>query len=539
MLTHLYIKNYALISHLDIDFTSGFSVLTGETGAGKSIILGALSLVMGARADTKTITEGEDRCVIEATFNGEKEYIIRRELNSNGRSRSLVNDEVVSQAELKSLARQLVDIHSQHENLLLNDDSFQLSIVDAIAQGARSKEQKQRTKNKGRRASAGIFEVYTEKYEAYCNAQQALADLRALAAKSSQDQDYLSFQLNQLQEAHLVSGEEQELETEQYQLSHADQIQQSLQQAIFKLDSDEHGVLSQLHELDLSDASEELQERLKSAEIELKDILRQTERLADHIEADPARLQEVEARIDLINSLLKKHHKQTVDELVTLRDELAAQCSRFEHFEEDIAELEEKVKGCKFEVSEAAKALTESRKAVRDIIVKNLTENLTKLGINHAKVDIEYNTLPDFTPSGIDDIQFLFAANLNQSLRRVSEVASGGEIARIMLCIKALIASTNGLPTIVFDEIDTGVSGAVAVQMGTIMKQMAQSRQIIAITHNPQITVQADTQYLVYKQDEKNHTETHIRQLNADERQQYIDQYYATISRAIASKNAE
>ena len=525
MLTHLYIKNYALISHLDIDFTSGFSVLTGETGAGKSIILGALSLVMGARADTKTITEGEEHCVIEATFNGEKEYIIRRELNSNGRSRSLVNDEVVSQAELKALAKQLVDIHSQHENLLLNDDSFQLSIVDAIASG--------------RGASAGIFEVYTEKYEAYCNAKQALADLKALAAKSSQDQDYLSFQLHQLQEANLVSGEEQDLETEQYQLSHADQIQQSIQQAIYNLDGEERGVLSLLHELDLSDASEELQERLKSAEIELKDILNEAERLANHIEADPARLQAVEARIDLINSLLKKHHKQTVDELIALREELETQCARFEHFEEDIAELEEKVKGCRLEVSEAAKALTASRKAVREVIVKNLTENLTKLGINHAKVDIEYNTLPDFTPSGLDDIQFLFAANLNQSLRRVSEVASGGEIARIMLCIKALIASTNGLPTIVFDEIDTGVSGAVAVQMGTIMKQMAQSRQIIAITHNPQITVQADTQYLVYKQDEKNHTETHIRQLSKDERQQYIDQFYATISRAIASKDAE
>ena len=521
MLTHLYIKNYALISHLDIDFTSGFSVLTGETGAGKSIILGALSLVMGARADTKTITEGENHCVIEATFNGEKEYIIRRELNSNGRSRSLVNDEVVSQTELKALARQLVDIHSQHENLLLNDDSFQLSIVDAIAQ------------------NGALQADYSTHYEAYCQAKQELADLRALAAKSSQDQDYLSFQLHQLQEANLQAGEEQELETEQYQLSHADQIQQSLQQAVYNLDGDERGALALIHEIDLSDASEELQERLKSAEIELKDILSEAERLADHIEADPARLQEVEARIDLINSLLKKHHKQSVEELIALRDELETQCNRFEHFEEDIHELEQKVKGYKQQATEAAKALTQSRKAVRETIVKSLTENLTKLGINHAKVDIEYNALPDFTPSGLDDIQFLFAANLNQSLRHVSEVASGGEIARIMLCIKALIASANGLPTIVFDEIDTGVSGAVAVQMGAIMKQMALSRQIIAITHNPQITVQADMQYLVYKQDEKNHTETHIRQLNTDERKQYIDQYYATISRAIASKDAE
>lgn len=539
MLTHLYIKNYALISRLDIDFTSGFSVLTGETGAGKSIILGALSLVMGARADTKTITEGEEHCVIEATFNGEKEYIIRRELNSNGRSRSLVNDEVVSQAELKALAKQLVDIHSQHENLLLNDDSFQLSIVDAIAEGRKGREAERLKGGEEERQKGGLLVRYTEKYEAYCNAKQALTDLKALATKSSQDQDYLSFQLHQLQEANLQAGEKQELETEQYQLSHADQIQQSLQQAVYNLDGDERGALALIHEIDLSDASEELQDRLKSAEIELKDILSEAERLADHIEADPARLQEIEARIDLINSLLKKHHKQSVEELIVLRDELETQCNRFEHFEEDIAELEEKVKGYRLEVSEAAKALTASRKAVRETIVKSLTENLTKLGINHAKVDIEYNALPDFTPSGLDDIQFLFAANLNQSLRRVSEVASGGEIARIMLCIKALIASANGLPTIVFDEIDTGVSGAVAVQMGAIMKQMALSRQIIAITHNPQITVQADMQYLVYKQDENNHTETHIRQLNTDERKQYIDQYYATISRAIASKDAE
>ncbi len=521
MLTHLYIKNYALISNLDIDLSSGFSVLTGETGAGKTIILGALSLVMGARADTKTITEGENHCVIEATFSGEKEYIIRRELNSNGRSRSLVNDEVVSQAELKALAKQLVDIHSQHENLLLNDDSFQLSIVDAIAQ------------------NEALQADYTAKYEAYCQAKQELADLKALAQKSSQDQDYLTFQLNQLQEANLQPEEDKELETEQYQLSHADQIQQALQQTCYNLDGDERSVLSLLHELDLSDASEELQARLQSVEIELKDILGETERLAEHIEADPARLQAVEARMDLIHSLLKKHHKQSVEELIALRDELKEQCNRFEHFEEDIAELEEKVTGYRQQATGAAQALTQSRKAVRQTIVKDLTENLTQLGINHAHVDIEYNALPDLTPSGADDVQFLFAANLNQSLRRVSEVASGGEIARIMLCIKALIASTNGLPTIIFDEIDTGVSGAVAVQMGTIMKRMAQSRQIIAITHNPQIAVQADTQFLVYKQDENNHTETHIRQLSANERQQYIDQFYATISRAIASKDAE
>lgn len=522
MLTHLYIKNYALISNLDIDFREGFSVLTGETGAGKSIILGALSLVMGGRADTKTITEGESHCVIEATFaDGDQEVIIRRELNANGRSRSLVNDEVVTQAELKALAHRLVDIHSQHENLLLNDDSFQLGIVDAIAQ------------NEAERAT------YTEAYEAYIHAKQALENLRALASKSSADQDYLSYQLNQLTEAHLVSGEETDLESEQYQLSHADQIQQALQEATYQLNDSEPNIIQMLHSMDVSDASEELQERIRSVEIELKDIAAESSRLAENIEADPARLQAVEERMDLINSLLKKHHVQTVDELLTIQHDLEEQCNRFDHFDEDIARLEKEVADFRLRAVEASKNLSKTRKAVRDDIVQSMTQMLTQLGIAHAKVDIAYNLLPDLSPTGQDDVQFLFAANLNQSLRKVSEVASGGEMARIMLSIKALIASTTGLPTIIFDEIDTGVSGAVAVQMGKIMEKMSASRQIIAITHNPQITVQADTQFLVYKQDENNHTETHIRQLTADERQQYIDQYYATISRAIASKDAE
>ena len=522
MLTHLYIKNYALISNLDIDIKNGFSVLTGETGAGKTIILGALSLVMGGRADTKTITEGESHCVIEATFaDGSEEIVIRRELNSNGRSRSLVNDEIVSQAELKALAHRLVDIHSQHENLLLNDDSFQLGIVDSIAQNDKEKQ------------------TYTQAYEQYTKATQELADLRALADKCSADQDYIAYQLNQLTEAHLVSGEETDLETEQYQLSHADQIHQSLQEAVFQLNENEPSIIQLLHSMDVSAASEELQERIRSVEIELKDIAADGSRLIDRFEADPKRLQEVEERIDLINSLLKKHHVQTVDELLTLQHEFEEQQNRFGHFDEDIARLEKEVADLRLQAVEAGKNLSKTRKAVRDAIVQSMTEMLTQLGIAHAKVDIAYTPLPDLTPSGQDDVQFLFAANLNQSLRKVSEVASGGEMARIMLSIKALIASTTGLPTIVFDEIDTGVSGTVAAQMGKIMSEMAASRQIIAITHNPQIVVQADTQFLVYKQDENNHTETHIRELSKEERKQYIDQYYATISRAIASKDAE
>ncbi len=521
MLTHLYIKNYALISHLDIDFEEGFSVLTGETGAGKSIILGALSLVMGGRADTKTITEGESRCVIEATFTeGDQEIIIRRELNANGRSRSLVNDEIVTQTELKALAHRLVDIHSQHENLLLNDDSFQLGIVDAIAQNEAERQ------------------AYTTAYEQYMGTQSALTNLRALASKSSADQDYITYQWKQLCDANLLVNEEADLELEQYQLSHADQIHQALQEATYQLYNSEPSIIQILHSIDVSAASEELQERIQSVEIELKDIADECSRKADSIEANPARLQAVEERLDIINSLLKKHHVKTVNELIQIKQELEEQHERFGHFDEDIQILEAQLEKDLQAALQAAKNLSKTRKAVRDDIVQSMTQMLTQLGINHAKVDIAY-VQTELTATGQDDVQFLFAANLNQSLRKVSEVASGGEMARIMLSIKALIASTTGLPTIIFDEIDTGVSGAIAVQMGKIMEKMSASRQIIAITHNPQIVVQADTQFLVYKQDEYNHTETHIRQLTTDEREQYIDQYYATISRAIASKDAE
>jgi len=521
MLAHLHIQNYALIRQLDIDFQDDFSVLTGETGAGKSIILGALALVMGARADVKSITEGEERCVIEAEFvNHEEELLIRRELNQSGRSRSFVNDEVVTQAELKALANRLIDIHSQHENLLIENDDFQLSIVDAIA------------KNTAQR------EAYSAAYEAYLTAKQAVEDLEQLANKTKQDADYIAYQYQQLSEANLIEGEETELEQEQYRLTHAEDIKQNLQAVLERLDNDEQGASTLIHGCNIADVSEELNDRLKSVDIELKDIVSDLNRIFDQLEFDPERLQEVEDRLDLLNTLLRKHNVKTTAELIAIRDEFEKQVNKIANFDEEIASLREELRGKREELRGKSDELTKSREAVRREISKTLIENLSKLGVLHANMDILIEPLPDFTPSGKDNIQFLFAANLNQSLRRVSDVASGGEIARIMLCIKALIASSNALPTIIFDEIDTGVSGDVATQMGKIMHQMATSRQIIAITHNPQIAVQADIQYLVYKQDTDHYTETYIRQLTADERQQYIDQFYATISRAIASKDA-
>lgn len=501
MLTHLHIQNYALISHLDLDLDKGFSVLTGETGAGKSIILGALNLVMGARADTQSITEGEERCIIEATFSmDDGELLIRRELNRSGRSRSFVNDEVVTQAELKALANRLIDIHSQHESLLIGDDLFQINVVDAIAQN-----EQERT-------------TYSACYTTYLAAQKALRDTQALAQKTQADADYVAFQYNQLTEANLLSGELEDLEEEEYRLSHAEEIKAALLQTLENIDGEQGGALSLLRSSQLSNAAPALAERIDSVTIELRDIADELLRLANHTEIDPERLTWVQERLDLLQTLMNKHHVQSVEELISLRDRLGEQMQRMASFDEDIARLKDELLAASRALQSAADALTASRKAVCDTIARHLIADMNLLGVAHANVAVAVNPADDYSETGKDDIQFLFAANLNQSLRRVADVASGGEISRLMLCIKALIASTNGLPTIIFDEIDTGVSGAIAAQMGDIMRRMAKARQIIAITHLPQIAAKGEAQYRVYKADTDTRTETHIMRLTPAER---------------------
>lgn len=501
MLRHLHIQNYALISHLDLDLAGGFSVLTGETGAGKSIILGALNLVMGGRADTKAITDGEDKCIIEAEFD---ECIVRRELYSNGKSRSFVDDSVVTLGELKTLAARLIDIHSQHANLLLENDDFQLSIVDAIAGNNAEKE------------------VYSARYEAYREAQKALHDLQELAKKTQADADYIAYRYKTLDDAHLANGEMADLEEEQFRLSHAEEIRSALETTTYALNGEEMSVLNLLRMCDLYTASPELQERLQSVEIELKDIAEEANRLAERSEFDPERLAQVEERLSLLNTLLRKYNAADETELIQMRDELERQNDQIGSFDIDIARLQKELATKTKDLDRAATDLRKTRENVRKPICEQLVKDLTRLGIAHAKMDIAIADTEDYTPQGKDDMQFMFAANLNQSLRRVSDVASGGEISRIMLCIKALIASKNGLPTIIFDEIDTGVSGEIASQMGDILQQMAESRQIIAITHLPQIAAKGETQYLVYKADTDTRTETHIKHLTSDERVEQI-----------------
>ena len=521
MLRHLHIQNYALISRLDIDFEEGFSVLTGETGAGKSIILGALALVLGARADSKAITDGEDKCIIEATFdvqrdngqctkdNGQctkddvqctKEMIIRRELYANGKSRSFVDDSLVTLQELKGLANKLIDIHSQHANLLIENADFQLEVVDTIAC------------NEAQRSA------YSTQYERYTAAVEQLHHLQALAKKSRQDADYIQYRYQLLSEANLQTGELEELENEQYQLSHAEEIQAALQTAIEAIQGEQGSAIEALRMCHLDDAAAELQERIESTRIELQDIAEEAERKLSHIEMDPQRLQWVEERIASLEELLHKFNAESLDELIAMRDELAEQVNRMDSFEFDIAQAQKTVDTERAALTKASAALTKSRQAVLPQICERLITNLKRLGVAHAKVEMPISPTEDFTPNGCDEVQMLFAANLNQSLRAVSEVASGGEISRLMLCLKALIASTKGLPTIIFDEIDTGVSGDIATQMASIMREMSAHRQIIAITHLPQIAAQGEHHYKVYKADTDKRTETHISRLTEDER---------------------
>ena len=476
MLKHLHIQNYALISHLDMDFADGFSVMTGETGSGKTIILGALALVLGARADSKAITDGEDKCIIEAEFS---DYIIRRELYANGKSRSFVDDSVVTLQELKVLANQ---------------------VIDAVAQNEALKDQ------------------YSTDYTAYIAALEALHKLQALAKKSQQDADYIQYRYQLLDEANLQEGELEELEQEQYRLSHAEEIRTALETAVAALNGEQGSAIEALRTCRLDDAAPELQERIESARIELQDIAEEAERMANRVEMDPQRLEWVEERIGALEELKRKFSAETIEELIAMRDELAEQVNRLDSFDFDIAKAQKEVDAQKVTLTKSAKALTESRKKIIPHVCEQLIDGLTRLGVAHAKVEIPITPTEDFTPTGCDEVQLLFAANLNQSLRNVSEVASGGEISRLMLCVKALIASTKGLPTIIFDEIDTGVSGDIATQMAAIMNEMAGHRQIIAITHLPQIAAKGTHHYKVYKADTDKRTETHIRLLNDEER---------------------
>lgn len=529
MLRSLYIQNYALIEKLDIDLGSGFSVITGETGAGKSIILGAIGLLLGQRADVKSIRQGAAKCVIEARFEiagygmqpffeeNELEYedecILRREVYASGKSRAFINDTPASLVQMKELGEQLIDVHSQHQNLLLNKEGFQLNVLDILAHDEEE------------------LAKYQTLHREWKRVQQELENLTALAEQNKADEDYIRFQLEQLEDAHLTTGEQEELEQEADTLSHAEEIKAGLFRANQVMNSDEGGLLSALKEClntmlglqKVYSSAGELAERLESSYIELKDISQEISGKEDEIEFNPARLKEVNDRLNLIYTLQQKHRVSTVDELLALTDDYAVKLSNITSSDERIEELKAHSEVLYNKVKKQAAVLTKLRTAAAREVEKQMAARLIPLGMPNVRFLVEIGTRKEPGIHGADTVNFLFSANKNGTLQNVSSVASGGEIARVMLSIKAMIAGAVKLPTIVFDEIDTGVSGEIADRMADIMQEMGDSdRQVISITHLPQIAARGRAHYKVYKQDNETETNSHIRRLTDNERVEEI-----------------
>ena len=525
MLRSLYIQNYALIEKLDISFDTGFSVITGETGAGKSIILGAIGLLLGQRADVKSIRRGASKCIIEARFDisaygmrpffedNELEYdeecILRREVQASGKSRAFINDTPASLAQVKELGERLIDVHSQHQNLLLNKEGFQLNVLDILAHNDTA------------------LEKYHTCYAGWKQTERELADLVSLAEKSRSDEDYIRFQLEQLEDAHLAVGEQEELEQEADTLSHAEEIKAGLFRAGQTMNSDEGGLLSVLKEClntmaglqKVYPAAGELAERLESSYIELKAISQEISGKEEEIEFNPARLEEVNGRLNLIYTLQQKHRVSTVDELLALADDYAAKLSNITSSDEQIFTLKVRSEALYNKVKRQAAVLTGLRTAAAREVEKQMAARLIPLGMPNVRFQVEIGTRKEPGAHGAVSVIFLFSANKNGALQNISSVASGGEIARVMLSVKAMIAGAVKLPTIVFDEIDTGVSGEIADRMADIMQEMGDSdRQVISITHLPQIAARGRAHYKVYKQDNETETNSHIRRLTDEER---------------------
>lgn len=531
MLKQLYIKNFTLIDELNIQMHPGFSVITGETGAGKSIILGAIGLLLGNRADSKSIKAGRDRCVIEAHFDLSKydmqqfftdndidedlsDTIIRRELTAAGKSRAFINDTPVSLTKMRELGEQLVDIHSQHQNLLLQKEDFQLNVVDIIAQ-----DEKQR-KN------------YEAAYNQYKQANQKLNALKAEIEKNRENEDFLRFQFKELDEAQLQNGEQEELEQEYEMLSHSEDIKTALYQADNHLSGDDGNIIERLKQTseqlanikDVYPEVTELLERIDSSYIELKDIAQEINGLTDHVEFDPARLETINERLDKLNSLQQKFHVRDLGELIETYHQLKEQLSHIDHSDEDVEALEQEVTQLLEKAQKQAKELTAIRTKAAKKVEEEMKQRLIPLGIPNVRFSISLTEKP-LSHDGGDKVSFLFSANKSTPLQPVTQVASGGEIARVMLSLKAMISGAVKLPTIIFDEIDTGVSGKIAEKMAQIMVEMGNhERQVLSITHLPQIAAMGSHHYKVSKEETDEGTISRMTELSQQERIQEIAQ---------------
>ena len=527
MLTHLYIKNYALIDELDIDLHPGFSVITGETGAGKSIILGAIGLLLGQRADVRDIQQGARKCTIEAQFClkgfGLEEYFtendfdfenqecsIRRELTDSGKSRAFVNDTPATLAQLKVLGARIIDIHSQHQNLMLADEGFQTDMLDLMGNAM---DQRQ---------------AYATCYRRHQQLRQQLAALRQEAEEAGRNHDYLDFQWQQLNQLKPQPGEDETLEKEAQTLQHAEEIKTVLYQTGELLATEEGGILTglrhacqQLQQLQrVYDGCGDWAGRLENAYIDLKDLCDDVSSQAERMEYNPERLQEVTQRLDALYTLEQKHHVENAAQLALLAEEMRRQLDKTEQFGDLIAQAEAEEAACRQELESLGQVLTARRNEAARRIEAELAEALVPLGIPHPQVRIDIAPLPQPSPLGMDRVTLMFSANRNSTPSPIAEVASGGEIARVMLAVKRMLASVKQMPTIIFDEIDTGVSGRIAECMAHIMRQMSRDHgtQVVSITHLPQIAARGDVHYKVYKQDNDSHTASHIVRLSDDER---------------------
>ena len=528
MLKKLDIRNFTLIDHLEMALYPGFSVITGETGAGKSIVIGAIGLLLGNRADAKQVKRGCDKCIIEATFDlsiyhsdvlkdffedndldyEPEECLLRREVNANGKSRAFINDTPVTLALMRELGEQLIDVHSQHQNLLLSKEDFQLNVVDIIA---RDRQQ---------------LADYRAAFAEYRSAQRRLEELREQIATSRDNEDFLRFQQKELSEANLASGEQEQLEQEAELMSHAEDIKRALHEADYGLSGDDTGIVNltrsiaaQLRSVaDVYPDAQELAERLESCFVELKDISQEIASKVDDVEYDPQRFNLITQRLDTIYTLQQKFHVQTVDELLDRLNGINAQLDNIDNSDEELQELERSVEKLHAVCVEKAVVLTDMRRKSATVVEQELSKLLVPLGIPKVRFKVEVSPA-DLSTNGADKVMFLFSANSSTDMQPVSQVASGGEIARVMLSLKAMISKTIGLPTIIFDEIDTGVSGRVAEQMAHIMRDMGKAnRQVLCITHLPQIAAAGSTHYKVAKQETEYGTVSTMTQLSDEQR---------------------
>ena len=524
MLKQLHISNYALIDELDVSFESGFNVITGETGAGKSILLGALGFALGDRADTNVLFDKDKKCVVEALFelhsenlkplfeendlDFENECIFRRELNPQKKSRAFINDTPVALQTMKEIGSQLVDIHSQHDSLLLTDADFQLRLLDDIAQ------------------NKDILTDYQAKYGNYNLLKRKLNELKDIAIKNTAENDYLKFQLDELDKAQLKEGEYADIEQTLSVMENSEEIKTLLVTANGLLDDSEHTILGQVNELSstlsrlkhLLPDTENLQERIDNLKVELKDIAYDLRRKEDETQFDEGQLQSLQERYDLLSRLMMKHRVNDFEELITLRDNLKEKANAFENIDEAIAKAEKELKENEKQLSSLAKALHDKRCQAAKAFSEKVTALVQQLAMPFAQFQVSVESQTDFGSKGSDEIRFLFSANKGIAVDDLRRVASGGELSRLMLSIKSAVSSYNYIPTLIFDEIDTGVSGEVAAKIGSIMRQMGHSLQLISITHLPQVASQAEHHYFIYKDNDGSRTQSHICVLNPEER---------------------